>query len=57
MVSNPKKLLVKNLSITAVEISNHPINDMGKRKIDVNGNFYISGEDAQISKRANKLDF
>ncbi|MCS5527861.1 MAG: glutamate--tRNA ligase [Nitrosopumilus sp.] len=47
MVSNPRKLTVKNLSITSVEISNHPVNDMGKRKIDVDGNFYISGEDIQ----------
>jgi len=55
MVSNPKKLSVKNLSITAVEISNHPINDMGKRKIDVDGNFYISGEDAQNIKEGEQI--
>ena len=47
MVNNSKKLSVKNLAISSVEISNHPINDMGKRKIEVDGNFYISGEDAQ----------
>jgi glutamyl-tRNA synthetase len=50
MVSNAKKLTVKNLPMTSVEITNHPINDMGKRKIDVDGNFYISGEDAQNIK-------
>jgi len=47
MVNNPRKLIVKNLSITSVEISNHPVNDMGKRKIDVDENFYISGDDIQ----------
>ena len=55
MVINPKKLSVKNLSITSVEISNHPVNDMGKRKIDVDGNFYISGEDAQNLKEGEQI--
>ena len=47
MVNNAKKLSVKNLPKLSVEILNHPINDMGKRKIEVDGNFYISGEDAE----------
>ena len=47
MVNNAKKLSVKNLPKLLVEIPNHPINDMGKRKIEVDGNFYISGEDAE----------
>ena len=55
MVINPKKLSVKNLSITSVEISNHPVNDMGKRKIDVDWNFYISGEDAQNLKEGEQV--
>ena len=55
MVSNPKKLTVKNLSITSVEVSNHPVNDMGKRKIDVDGSFYISGEDTQNIKEGEKI--
>jgi glutamyl-tRNA synthetase len=46
MVSNAKKLSVKNLPVSSVEIPNHPVNDMGKRKIEVNGEFYISGDDA-----------
>ena len=55
MVSNPKKLTVKNLSITSVEVSNHPVNDMGKRKIDVDGNFYISGEDAHTIREGEQI--
>ena len=47
MVNNAKKLSVRNLPKLSVEIPNHPINDMGKRKIEVDGNFYISGEDVK----------
>ena len=47
MVSNAKKLTVKNLQISSVEIPNHPINDLGKRKIEIDEDFYISGEDAE----------
>jgi len=55
MVSNAKKLSVKNLPISSVEISNHPINDMGKRTIKIDGNFYISGEDAQTIKEGSQI--
>ena len=55
MVSNAKKLTVKNLPITSVEISNHPVNDMGKRKIEVDGNFFIPGEDAQDIKEGMQI--
>ncbi|MGY5146525.1 MAG: glutamate--tRNA ligase [Candidatus Nitrosopumilus sp. bin_7KS] len=55
MVSNAKKLSVKNLPISSVEIPNHPINDMGKRTIEIDGNFYISGEDAQTIKEGSQI--
>lgn len=55
MVSNAKKLTVKNLPMSSVEIPNHPINDMGKRKIDVDGNFYISGEDSESIKEGMQI--
>lgn len=55
MVSNAKKLVVKNLPISFVEIPNHPINDMGKRTIQIDGNFYISGEDAQTIKEGSQI--
>jgi glutamyl-tRNA synthetase len=55
MVSNAKKLTVKNLPISSVEIPNHPINDMGKRKIEVDENFYISGDDAQNIKQGMQI--
>lgn len=50
MVSNAKKLTVKKLPFSFVEISNHPIKDMGKRKIEVDENFLITGEDAKSIK-------
>lgn len=55
MVSNAKKLSVKNLPISSVEIPNHPIKDMGKRTIEIDGNFYISGEDAQTIKEGSQI--
>ena len=55
MVSNAKKLTVKNLPISSVEIPNHPINDMGKRKIEIDENFYISGDDALNIKQGMKI--
>ena len=55
MVSNAKKLTVKNLPTSSVEIPNHPVNDMGKRRIDVDGNFYISGEDSENIKEGMQI--
>jgi len=55
MVSNAKKLTVKNLPISSVEIPNHPINDLGKRKIEIDENFYISGDDAQNIKQGMQI--
>ena len=55
MVSNAKKLTVRNLSMSSVEIPNHPINDRGKRKIEIDGNFYISGDDAQSIKEGTQI--
>ena len=55
MVSNAKKLSVKNLPVSSVEIPNHPVNDIGKRKIEVNGEFYISGDDAQNIKEGMQI--
>ncbi|MBT8251838.1 MAG: glutamate--tRNA ligase, partial [Nitrosopumilus sp.] len=55
MVSDAKKLLVRNLSISSVEIPNHPINDKGKRKIEIDEKFYISGEDAKNFKEGARV--
>ncbi len=55
MVSNAKKLTVKNLPTSSVEIPNHPINDMGKRTIEIDKNFYISGDDAQSIKEGTQI--
>ena len=55
MVNNPKILRIKKLPNTFVEILNHPVKDMGKRKINLDENFYISGEDAKNIKEGTKI--
>jgi glutamyl-tRNA synthetase len=47
MVHKPKKLRVKNLPFSSVEIPNHPKNDMGKRKIEIDENILIAVDDAK----------
>ena len=55
MVTKPQKLTIKKLPFTFVEISNHPIRDMGKRKINLDENIYISGEDAENIKEGTQI--
>lgn len=55
MVNKPKKLTIKKLPFSFVEIPNHPIRDMGKRKINLDENFYISGEDAENIKEGTQI--
>lgn len=55
MVTKPQKLTIKKLPFTFVEISNHPIKDMGKRKISLDENIYISGEDAENIKEYTQI--
>ena len=55
MVSNAKKLTIKNLPISFIEIPNHPVSDLGKRKIEIDENFYISGDDAQNIKQGMQI--
>ena len=55
MVNNVKKLTVRNLSMSSVEIPNHPVNEMGKRRLEIDGNFYISGDDAQEIKKGTQI--
>ncbi len=50
MVHKPKKLRIHNLPFSFVEISNHPIKDMGKRKIEIDENILISEDDAKNIK-------
>ena len=50
IVFDPAKLTIINNNLTEVEIPNHPQNDMGKRRIKIDGNFYISGNDSKTLK-------
>ena len=47
MVNKPKKLKVNNLPFSTIEIPNHPVNDIGKRVIEIDENILICGDDAQ----------
>ena len=55
MVTDAKKLTVRNLPASSVEISNHPVNDMGKRRVEIDENFYISGNDAENIKEGMRI--
>ena len=55
MVNNVKNLTVRNLPMSSVEIPNHPVNEMGKRRLEIDGNFYISGDDAQEIKKGTQI--
>jgi glutamyl-tRNA synthetase len=55
MVKEPKILVVKNLPTSFVELPNHPTKDMGKRKIEIDENLYISYEDANNLNSGSKV--
>lgn len=55
IVFDPVKLTVTNNNLTEIEISNHPQNNMGKRQIKIDGNFYISGSDANTLKIGDEI--
>ena len=55
IATDPVKLTVKNNNITEIDVTNHPQKDMGKRKIQVDGSFYISGDDAKSLKVGNEI--
>ena len=47
MVTEPVKLVVKNNKVTSVELANHPQKDIGKRRVEVDGVFSVSGKDVK----------
>ncbi len=55
MVTSPVKLTVKNNNMGEIEISNHPQKDMGKRKLQLDGSFYVSGDDAKSLKVGDEI--
>jgi glutamyl-tRNA synthetase len=50
MVTEPVKITIINNKLSEIELPNHPQRDMGKRRVELDGNFYISGEDAKDFK-------
>jgi glutamyl-tRNA synthetase len=47
MVHQPKKLRINNIPFSSIEIPNHPVKNIGKRTIQIDQDFLISGDDAQ----------
>lgn len=46
MAGYPLELEVDGIPFSSVDMPNHPAADMGSRKIEVDGKFYIAGQDA-----------
>jgi glutamyl-tRNA synthetase len=56
MVTEPVKITIKNNKLTQVELPNHPQrSEMGKRHVEIDGNFYISGDDAKTLKAGDQV--
>ena len=56
IATNPVKMTVKNNTISEVMIPNHPQKEeMGKRKIKIDGSFYISGSDANSLRAGDEI--
>jgi glutamyl-tRNA synthetase len=55
MVKNPRKLFIKNLPFSELELPNHPTNDMGKRNVEVDGNIFLSKDDTINLSPGDKL--
>lgn len=55
IATDPVKLTVKNNNLTEIDIPNHPQKDMGKRKVLVDGSFYISDDDAKSLKVGDEI--
>ncbi len=55
MVTSPRNLIIKNLPHTNVELPNHPTQDLGKRKVDLDENILVSTDDAKNINAGDKL--
>jgi len=55
MVKDPKKLHVKNLPFSSVELSIYPGKDSKKRKLDMDGYFFVSSEDIEKLKENSNI--
>ncbi len=55
MVTSPRNLIIKNLPHTNVELPNHPTQDLGKRKVDLDENILVSTDDTKNINAGDKL--
>jgi glutamyl-tRNA synthetase len=54
-VTEPIILQVRNTSPRKIKIKNHPDENMGVREVNVNGTFYIAGDDAKKMKTGSEV--
>ncbi len=55
MVTSPRNLIIKNLPHTNVELPNHPTQNLGKRKVDLDENILLSTDDTKNINAGDKL--
>ena len=55
MVTEPIKLIVKNNKVTSIDLTNHPQKNIGKRKVEIDGIFYVSSSDVKDLKVGDQL--
>ncbi len=55
MVKKPRSLYVNNLTLSAVEISNHPTANKGKRRVEIGQELLIEEEDATDLKEGDEI--
>jgi glutamyl-tRNA synthetase len=55
MVTEPVKITIKNNPLRKIDLPNHPQRDLGMRQVELDGNFYISRDDAKTLKVGNQI--
>ncbi len=55
MVTEPVKITVKNNPLGKIDLPNHPQKDIGRRQVELDGTFYISGNDAKNLKVGDQI--
>ena len=55
LVKDPRKIKISNLPFSEIFLPNHPTKDLGKRKIKIDGNIFLSNEDCADLNVGSKL--
>lgn len=55
LAADPVRMTVTNNTLHEIDVANHPQKDMGRRKLQLDGSFYIPGEDARSLKPGDEV--